>query len=89
MATQFRMRLRRGKTERLAQKAGVRNSFNRDVHQRAQPTPMRMIHNPGIRPPPDEVNNRERLQQMPTTKREKEGDPMRCCSSIVRGAEHS
>jgi hypothetical protein len=26
---------------------------------------------------------------MPTTKREKEGDPMRCCSSIVRGAEHS
>ena len=74
-ASSSRMRLRRGKDlERLAQQAGVGNGFDRDVHQGAQPAADEDDPQPeGVRAAPDEVNNRERLQQdAPPRKREKE-----------------
>src|SRR5450755_2466110 len=60
--------------ERLAQEAGVGNGFDRDVDQGAEPAAAEDDPQPeGVRSPPDEVDNRERLQQdSPPRKREKE-----------------
>ena len=74
-ASSSRMRLRRGKDlEGLAQQAGVGNGFDRDVDQGAEPAADEDDPQPeGVGAAPDEVNDRERLQQdAPPRKREKE-----------------